>query len=144
MPTISTVWGEGLAPLNQTREETREDIRRIIGLPLTLDVLGDLTTNMNATGELSAPATLGIEGSVAEYKTLEAVKIAAQSTAAWEGSAPLKKADVVEYDTSLLANGSSTTAQMQGINERLGQLEHEIKTALGMHTHGGQARLNRS
>lgn len=145
VPSISDVWGENTAPLNQTREETREDIRQLLGLSVTLGSLGDLTTNMNTTAELSVPAVSGIEADLAEYKTLEAKKITVQSESAWEGAAPLKKADVVEYDTSLLTSGASVSAQTQGIDARMAEIVRNIKVGLGYASAAtGQGLLYRS
>tara|TARA_B100001094_G_C18085945_1_gene747732 strand:- start:84 stop:542 length:459 start_codon:yes stop_codon:yes gene_type:complete len=144
VPDISTVWGENAAPLSQTREETREDLRRILNIPVSLEGLGNLTRQMNATAELSGSAAAGIEANIGEYKTLETSRTAIQNKASWDGSAPLKKADVVEYDTSLLARPDAIIAQTQGINARMGQLEMEIRVSLGLTPGHGTARLYRS
>ena len=144
VPAISTVWGENVAPLNQTREETREDIRRILNVPVSLEGLGNLTRQMNSTAELSAPAAATIEANISEYKTLEASRTEVQNKASWDGSAPLKKADVVEYDTSLLAKADAIITQTQGINARMGQLEMEIRVSLGLTPSQSDARLYRS
>jgi len=144
IPEISTVWGENAAPLNQAREETREDLRRILNIPVSLEGLGNLTRQMNATAELSSPAAAGIEANISEYKTLETSRTQVQNKASWDGSAPLKKADVVEYDTSLLAKSDAIITQTQGINARMGQLEMEIRVSLGLTPGNSNARLYRS
>lgn len=144
IPEISTVWGENVAPLNQTREETREDIRRILNIPVSLEGLGNLTRQMNATAELSAPAAATIEANISEHKTLETSRTEIQNKASWDGSAPLKKADVVEYDTSLLAKSDAIITQTQGINARMGQLEMEIRVSLGLTPGHNTARMYRS
>lgn len=144
VPEISTTWSENAAPLNQTREETREDLRRILNIPVSLEGLGNLTRRMNSTAELSAPAVAAIEESLSEHKTLETSRTEIQNKASWDGSAPLKKADVVEYDTSLLARSDAIIAQTQGINARMGQLEMEIRVSLGMAPSGSTARMYRS
>ena len=144
IPSISTVWSENAAPLNQTREETREDLRRILNVPVSLEGLGNLTRQMNATADLSAAAVASIEANASEFKTLEASRTAIQNKATWDGDAPLKKADVVEYDTSLLGKSDAIVTQTQGINARMGQLEMEIKVALGLTAGSQTARLYRS
>ena len=144
VPPISTIWSENAAPLNQTREETREDLRRILNIPVSLEGLGNLTRQMNSTAELSVPAVATIEANVNEYKTLEASRTEIQNKASWDGSAPLKKADVVEYDTSLLAKSDAIITQTQGINARMGQLEMEIRVSLGLTPGNSTARLYRS
>ena len=68
-----------------------------------------------------------------------------QEQGGWDGAAPLRKADVVEYDTSLLADPNSIVIQTQGINARMGQIEMEIRVALNLQSafpYGG--RLYRS
>ena len=144
VPPISTIWSENAAPLNQTREETREDLRRILNIPVSLEGLGNLTRQMNSTAELSAPAVATIEANVNEHKTLETSRTEIQNKASWDGSAPLKKADVVEYDTSLLAKSDAIITQTQGINARMGQLEMEIRVSLGLTPGHSTARLYRS
>jgi len=140
VPDISTVWSN----TPKTREETREHIRRILNVPVSLEGLGNLTRNMNSAAELSPAAVAQIEASLVEHETLEQQRTDAQSKAAWDGSAPLKKADVVEYDTSLLADPNAIVTQTQGINARMGQIEMEIRVSLGMGHAGGSARLYRS
>lgn len=144
VPPVSTIWSENAAPLNQTRQNTREDLRRILNVPASLEGLGNLTRQMNATAELSAPAAATIEANISEYKTLESSRTGIQNKASWDGSAPLKKADVVEYDTSLLAKSDAIIAQTQGINARMGQLEMEIRVSLGLTPGHGTARLYRN
>lgn len=144
VPEISTVWSENAAPLSQTREETREDLRRILNIPVSLEGLGNLTRQMNSTAELSAPAVVTIEANVSEHKTLETSRTEIQNKASWDGSAPLKKADVVEYDTSLLAKSDAIITQTQGINARMGQLEMEIRVSLGLTPGHSTARMHRS
>lgn len=144
VPPISTIWSENAAPLSQTREETREDLRRILNIPVSLEGLGNLTRQMNSTAELSAPAVATIEANVAEHKTLETSRTEIQNKASWDGSAPLKKADVVEYDTSLLAKSDAIITQTQGINARMGQLEMEIRVSLGLTPGHSTARMYRS
>jgi hypothetical protein len=85
-----------------------------------------------------------IEASISEFKTLETSRTEIQNKASWDGSAPLKKADVVEYDTSLLAKSDAIITQTQGINARMGQLEMEIRVSLGLTPSGSAARLYRS
>ena len=144
IPSVSSAWSDNAAPLNQTREETREDLRSILNLPVTVDALGDLTERMNRTGDLSPQSVASIEASLVEHKSLEAQRTTIQSKPTWDGSAPLKKADVVEYDTSLLGQADAIVQQSQGLNARMGQIEMEIKVALGYGHGGGGARLYRS
>lgn len=99
---------------------------------------------MNTVAELSPESVAAIEASLAEHQSLEQQRTAAQSRAAWDGAAPLKKADVVEYDTSLLADPNAIATQTQGINARMGQIEMEIRVSLGMGQGGNTARLYRS
>ena len=143
IPSIDPSWSDNTAPLNQTREQTREDLRRVLNLPVTVDALGDLTERMNRTAELSPQSVAGIEASLAEHSALESSRTDIQNKATWDGSAPLKKADVVEYDTSLLGQADAVVMQTQGINARMGQIEMEIRVALG-YGNGGGARLYRS
>ena len=99
---------------------------------------------MNRTGDLSPQSVASIEASLVEHKSLEAQRTTIQSKPTWDGSAPLKKADVVEYDTSLLGQADAIVQQSQGLNARMGQIEMEIKVALGHGHGGGGARLYRS
>ena len=144
IPSISAAWSDNAAPLNQTREQTREDLRSILNLPVTVDALGDLTERMNRLADISPVTVTGIEASLEEHKSLEAQRTAIQGKATWDGSAPLKKADVVEYDTSLLADKDAIVTQTQGFNARMGQIEMEIRVALGYGHGGGGARMYRS
>ena len=144
VPSIDPGWSENAAPLNQTREQTREDIRLILNLPVSVQALGDLTEAMNRVAEVSPPTVASIEAGLAEYATLETSRTEIQSSATWEGAAPLKKADVVEYDTSLLGKSDAIVSQTQGINARMGQIEMEIRVALGYGQGGGSARMYRS
>ena len=143
IPSVSAAWSDNAAPLNQTREQTREDLRSILNLPVTVDALGDLTERMNRVGDLSAESIVGIEASLVEHKSLEQQRTTLQSKPTWDGSAPLRKADVVEYDTSLLGQSDAIVQQSQGLNARMGQIEMEIQVALGYAPRGG-ARLFRS
>jgi|TARA_B100000035_G_scaffold307305_1_gene310374 hypothetical protein len=144
IPDLSAAWSNNAAPLSQTREQTRDDFRRILNLPVTVQALGDLTRNMNAAADISAVSVVTLETSLAEYKTLETQRTTLQSQATWDGDAPLKKADVVEYDTSLLAGRDVITTQTQGINARMGQIEMEIRVSLGYVGGNETARMYRS
>ena len=153
VPEISTVWSEDAEPLNQTREMTREDIRRITAYPVSLESLGTITRQMNMVAELSVPSVATTEALIAEYKSLEtkynAVLAGGASGTPWEGPAPLKKADVVEYDTSLLASENWVQLQTQGLTGRMSQIKQEIMVTLGLAppangTINGQGRLYRS
>ena len=144
IPSISAAWSDNAAPLNQSREQTREDLRSILNLPVTVDALGDLTERMNRLGDLSAEAVAGIEASLVEHASLESQRTTIQSKPTWDGDAPLKKADVVEYDTSLLGQVDAIVQQSQGLNARMGQIEMEIRVALGYGHGGGGARMYRS
>ena len=153
VPDISTVWGEDAPPLNQSREMTREDIRRITGYPVSLEALGMITRQMNMVAEISVPSVASTEANIAEYKSLETkynlVLAGGTSGTPWEGPAPLKKADVVEYDTSLLGQENWVQLQTQGLTGRMGQIKQEIMVTLGLappanDTINGQARLYRS
>lgn len=145
VPALSEGWSDNLEPLSQTKERTRDDLRRILSLPVALDAMVALTRAMNTVAALSATTVSTVEAALAEYKQLEASRTAIQQRATWDGSAPLKKADVVEYDTSVLADPNAIAAQTQGINARMGQLEHEIRVALNLSISGhGSARMYRS
>lgn len=156
VPSISEVWRENEAPLSQTREQTREDIRRIVAYPVSLEGLGTITRAMNSMAELSTEAVYYQEGLVAEYKGLEVKKANVESGSGsasgtpWEGPAPLKKADVVEYDTSLLASEDWVRLQTLGLASRMEQVKVELMTALNLKPHGqgagihGQARMYRN
>ena len=113
-------------------------------MPVSLESLGIITRNMNTVADLSPSTVTSIEASLDEYKTLEDQRTEIQSTATWDGAAPIKKADVIEYDTELLAAKDAIVTQTQGINARMGQIEMEIRIALNM-GHGSQtARMYRS
>jgi hypothetical protein len=153
VPEISAVWSEDAPPLNQAREMTREDIRRITGYPVSLESLGTITRQMNMVAELSVPSVTSTEILIAEYKELETkyntVLAGGTSGTPWDGPAPLKKADVVEYDTSLLASENWVQLQTQGLTGRMGQIKQEIMVTLGLAppangTINGQGRLYRS
>lgn len=153
VPDISLVWSENAEPLNQEREVTREDIRRIVAYPVSLESLGMITRQMNMIGELSVESVASSEVLIAEYKTLETkynnVLAGGESGTPWDGPAPLKKADVVEYDTSLLGQENWVQLQTQGLTGRMGQIKHQLMTTLGLMppangTVMGQARLYRS
>jgi hypothetical protein len=133
-PAIAPGWHSGVLPLNQTREQTRDQIRSILGMPVILDSLVEITVAMNTIADLSPEAITRIEALLAEHKTLITSQVAAQSRAAWDGAAPLKRADVLEYDTSLLARGDWAAAQTQGLVARQRVIELDIKKALGMNT----------
>ena len=141
---VNPAWSDNQAPLNQSKEATRDDIRLIANLPVTLDGINTVTRSMNTVAELSLEALAGVEANLAEHKELEQKRTEIQASATWEGSAPLKKADVVEYDTSLLADKNVIVNQTQGINARMGQLEMEILTTLNLNAWQGGARLYRS
>lgn len=141
---INTAWSRNAAPLNQTREATRDDLRRLMNLPVTLDHVNTVTRAMNTVAELSLETVADIEAKLAEHKTLEATRTSKQTAGGWDGAAPLKKADVVEYDTSLLADPNSVVLQTQGINARMGQIEMEIRVALNLQGSQFGARLYRS
>lgn len=141
---VNPAWSDNLAPLNQTKEKTRDDIRNIANLAVTLDGINTVTRAMNTVAELSLEALANIEANLAEHKTLEAQRSQIQSSSSWEGAAPLKKADVVEYDTSLLADKNLIVNQTQGINARMGQLEMEILVSLNLYQGSNGGRLYRS
>jgi len=103
-------------------------------MPVILDSLVEITVAMNTIADLSPEAITRIEALLAEHKTLITSQVAAQSRAAWDGAAPLKRADVLEYDTSLLARGDWAAAQTQGLVARQRVIELDIKKALGMNT----------
>lgn len=146
VPSVAPLWGEQQAPLNQSREQTRDELRTVLRLPVTLDALVSLTRAMNTIAELSPEAVASVEALLAERKTLLADRVSAQSKAAWSGDAPLKKADVIEYDTSLLQGGNWAAMQTQGIDARIGAIETDISTTLGLNGPNafGTARLYRS
>lgn len=142
VPPVSDVWGDNVAPLFLTRDEVRNLLRRMLHVPVTLQGLGDLTINMNTTAELDVPAVRDIELGMKEWKDLETKKTEIQSTPNWEGtSAPMRKADVVEYDTELFHQGGNTSLtemQTEGIQKRMAKIVSEIQTALNMNfTEGG-------
>ena len=156
VPSISEVWRENEIPLSQTREQTREDIRRIVAYPVSLEGLGTITRSMNSMAELSVDAVYHQEALIHEYKTLETKKADIEGGAGstdgrpWEGPAPLKKADVVEYDTSLLASENWVQLQTLGLASRMEQIKVEIVTAMNLMPIGpnagihGQARMYRN
>ena len=141
---VNAAWSDNAAPLNQTKEKTRDDIRNIANLPVSLAAINTVTRAMNTVAELSPEALANIEANLAEHKTLETQRTTIQSSATWDGAAPIKKADVVEYDTTLLAAKDAIVTQTQGINARMGQLEMEILVALNLNNNSGGARLYRS
>ena len=141
---IDPAWSDNTAPLNQSREATRDDLRVMATFPVSLDSINTITRAMNQVAELSPEALASIEESLTEHKALEVQRTQVQSSATWDGAAPIKRADVVEYDTTLLAAKDAIVTQTQGINARMGQIEMEILTALGLGKVAGNARLYRS
>ena len=154
VPSISEAWRADEAPLNQTREQTREDIRRIVAYPVSMEALSIITLSMNSMAELSIEAVYYQEELVAEYKSLEGKKntvlAGGASGTPWDGPAPLKKADVVEYDTSLLASENWVDLQTLGLGSRMAQIKVELMTALSLMPLNqnagiyGQARMYRN
>lgn len=155
LPSISEVWGENEAPLNQTRKETREEIRRIVDYPVSMEALSMITTAMNTAAELSPEAVAHAENQILQYRQTyhdrNEILEGGEGGRPFDGPAPLKKADVVEYDTSLLAEGGSWVAiQTQGLNARMMEIQQEIMKTLNLKPWGmsagiyGQARLYRS
>ncbi len=154
VPSISEVWSANEAPLSQTREQTREDIRRIVAYPVSMEALSIITLSMNSMAELSAEAVHYQEALVDEHKSLEGKKnnllAGGESGTPWDGPAPLKKADVIEYDTSLLASENWVELQTLGLASRMAQIKQELMTALNLmplNQNGGiygQARMYRN
>lgn len=136
-PDVPAGWPAEVAPLNQSREATRNDLRHVLGLPISYIVLKALNDAM-AEVLLLAPEAVGqIEALVAEWKALETAKAAAQSALSWDGEAPLKRADVLEYDTALLASGGAAAAQVQGLVNRQASIVSQLRMAI--HVNGPEA-----
>jgi hypothetical protein len=132
LPSVSTVWGDSVAPLNQTRERTRNDIRRILGLAGTADALAMLTAAMNGAASLSPEIVEEVEALVAAWKVCDADRATAQTAAPWEGAAPLKKADVLEYDTSLMAGPDWAATRTAGLTARMDAIRACVRASLGI------------
>ena len=132
LPSLSEVWGLNAAPLNQTREKTRNDLRRILGMSGSADGLGRLTDYMNGAADVAPEVVAEVEALVAEWKQCDAARAAAETAAPWEGGAPLKKADVLEYDTSVLAGGDWAATRTAGLASRMSTLRERLQDALGV------------
>lgn len=141
---INPGWSDNAAPLNQSREKTRDDIRRILNFPVTLDGINTVTRAMNTVAELSPETVAYIESALVEHAGLESQRTTTQSSPSWDGAAPIKKADVIEYDTSLLSAADAVVTQTQGFNARMGQIEMEIRVALNLQSNSPGGRLFRS
>ncbi len=100
---------------------------------------------MNTTASVSPLAAYSVEDLLAEHKVLKAKQVAAQSELSWEGSsAPLKVADVVEYDTELFhqgvgLQGGISEMQTAGITRRLFKIKSQIQYALNMNLPDAQS-----
>ena len=142
VPTLRDAWGATV----EDREQAREDIRLILNVATTLDGLGTLTEHMNRTADISARSVTTVLSLLAEHKALEAKQIAAQSELEWDGSsAPLRKADVVEYDTEIFHKGGSVSEmKTAGVVRRMGEVESQIRFALDMNHQTPYARMFRS
>ena len=132
LPSIAEEWGLNVAPLNQSRERTRNDLRGILGMGASGEALGRLTEYMNATAAIAPETVAEIEEMVAEWKVCDAARAAALVAAPWEGGAPLKKADVLEYDTTLLAGGDWAETRTAGLVARMETIRARIQNALGV------------
>jgi len=143
LPSIAEEWGLNAAPLNQTREKTRNDLRGILGMGASGESLGRLTEYMNAAAVIAPEAVAEVEEMVAEWKTCDTARAAALVAAPWEGGAPLKKADVLEYDTTLLAGGDWAETRTAGLVARMETLRSRIQDALGIpcRTPGGSGSI---
>ena len=132
LPSLSTVWGLNVAPLSQTREKTRNDLRGVLGLPASADGLATLTAYMNSLAEVAPEAVAEAEALLAEWKACDLARAEAETATPWDGAAPIKKADVLEYDTSLLASGDWAGIRTAGLASRMVAIRARLRDALGM------------
>jgi hypothetical protein len=132
LPTLSEVWGLNAAPLNQTREKTRNDLRGVLDVPASGDGLAMLTAYMNGIADIAPDAVAEVEALLAEWKTCDAARAAAEVAAPWDDGAPLKRADVLEYDTSLLASGGWAASRTAGLSARMEAIQARLRATLGL------------
>jgi hypothetical protein len=162
IPTLNSLW-------RATTTDDRELIRGYAGWPLSVSNLTELTAIMNRVAITSTAAVVQVQKWIDEIETLEsdwADKVESGTAhlgnaASYEGPAPgssltrddlKKRADVLEWDTSLLrvkidSGGAGGTAGAV-LGGRLVDLKGRIFQALGIEPVGrggsGMAQLVRS
>lgn len=142
LPTLNALWRpNGTGPSPQTRDD-RELIRSYSGQPAVQIVLHDLTVTMNRMADISPAGVAQVQAWINEVETLETQwsgYVADGSSA--QLSTPLKRADVLEWDTS---GATSQGGQASVIAGRIGTIKGRILTAMGLTATTGQAQLVRS
>ncbi len=142
-----------IGPEPQERDD-RELVRQYLGWPASESSLEAITTAMNGVAAVSASAVAKVQAWIDEVESLEATyadQVAAgtahlQNAQEYEGPLPgavitreeqLKKADVLEWDTSLLkvkvtSSGTALSTGTGVISDRIQQLRARVITALGL------------
>ena len=169
VPTLNPAWRpNGIGPSPQARDD-RELIRSYAGWPATAYNLTQLTSILNRVADTSAAAVAQVQGWINEIEDLQQswADQVIDGTAhlgnvqSYEGPAPgatltrddlKKKADVLEWDTSLLrvryesgGRGDSTAGGV--LAARVAELKRQVLQTLGVQpadNQGGTARLLRS
>jgi hypothetical protein len=137
------------------RDLDREDIRIILGLPATQQILTVMTTNMNSLADFSPPTVTSVQTWIDQWKALDeqwSIIIASGDVAGsyateYEGLRPgavvtrddmLSKADVLEWDTETqfkvkISGGSGSGSSLAGaIRDQMTALAHRICSALSI------------
>lgn len=138
------------------RETDREDIRVILGLPATENMLTLLTSSMNGLADYSPATVASVQGWIDQWKALEdrwegvlaGGDIAAAYATEYEGLRPgatvtredmLSKADVLEWDVEtqykvkLSGGAAGTSGSLAGaIRDQMALLANKICTALSI------------
>lgn len=142
-------------PEPQERDD-RELVRQYLGWPASESSLEAITTAMNGVAAVSVAAVAKVQAWINEVEDLEtgyAEQVASgtahlQNAQEYEGPLPgatisrdqqLKKADVLEWDTSLLkvkvASGGTALSTATGVlQDRIQQLKSRVIAALGLET----------
>lgn len=161
IPTLDPLWRpNATGPTPKTRDD-RELIRSYSMQPAVERVLHDITVTMNRIASVSPGAVAQIQAWINEIELLEsdwAGQVAdgtahyAQA-AEYEGPLPgatieradmLKRADVLEWDTSLkrvrFVAGAGSATQAGSIGQRVNDLKGRVLTALELQPMGGIVR----
>lgn len=157
LPTLDPLW----------RASDQETVRRYAGIAVVEASISDLISRMNSVATISPATVTTVRAWIDEAETLEvdwADKVAAGTAhlgnaTSYEGPAPgatitraqtLEKADVLEWDTSLLkvkttSDGSAGSTAGGVVAERIADLHRYILDALGLRQAiSHQSRLMRS
>lgn len=158
LPTLNALWRT--SPIDD-----RERIRQYAEAPATEVNLHRLTVALNLMAEASPAAVAQVQGWIDEVEDLESAwadKVAAGTAhlgnaASYEGPLPgttlsrddlMRRADVVEWDTSLLAikysGGGAGGTEGAVVASRIDGLKHKVLVAVGFDGVSSSARLVRS